>query len=242
LKKAGDKAQFVYAFKDAINYYTDSIKILESTEFKKEQLTQFSDIYNKLAFSQSIIGERKEAEVNLNKALKCCKKIGDKDNESLILMSMGNLCGDMGRWDKAIEYFQRSLLISEEINNFRRKARTIKSVGLAYLFKGDTLEGYQYLQKSLDICKKIKDKELYIMVLNNKGIYYDMLGEWEKAIDIYKKSLSISKKNNNIIEMSNIMGNLGFAYSSVNNSKLAIYYLKKALNFPKKLVIFIIKA
>ena len=80
LDKAGDKAQSLYAFKNAINYYWDSIKILELTELEKEQLTQLSEIYNKLAFSQSIIGERKEAKMNLNKALEYCRKIRDKDN------------------------------------------------------------------------------------------------------------------------------------------------------------------
>jgi len=193
LNKAGDKAQSLYAFKNAINYYLNSINILESTEYKKEQLSKLSEIYNKLAFSQSIIGERKEVEINLTKALKYCRKTKDKDNESLILMNMGNLYGDMGRWDKAIGNFQNSLLISEEINNLKRKARTIKSIGLAYLFKGDTEKGYKYLKDSLKICKKIKDEDIYAMVLNNMGIYYDMVGEWGKAIIIIKKVYQFMK-------------------------------------------------
>jgi len=229
LNKAGDKAQSLYAFKNAINYYRDSIKILELTELEKEQLTQLSEIYNKLAFSQSIIGERKDAEINLTKALKYSKKNGDKDNESLVLMGMGNLYGDIGKWDKAIEYFKNSLLISEEINNLRRKARIIKSIGLAYLFRGDTEKGYKYLKDSLKICEEIKAEALLAMVLNNMGIYYDMVGEWKKAIEVYKKSLSISKKYNNVIEMSNIMGNIGIVYSTLNNSNSAISNYKKSI-------------
>jgi len=233
--KAGDKAQFLYAFKNAINYYLDSIKILESTKLKKEQLTQLSEIYNKLAFSQSIIGERKEAEINLNKALKYCRKIKDKDNESLILMSMGNLYGDMGQWDKAIEYLQNSLLITEKLNNLKRKARIITNIGVTYLFKGDMSTGYVTLNESLTICEMIKAEDIYIRALNNMGIYYDIVGEWKKALEIYKKSLSISKKNNNIIGMSNIMGNLGFAYSSLNKSEKAIYYFKESIKMSEKI-------
>ncbi|PKP54818.1 hypothetical protein CVT91_18080, partial [Candidatus Atribacteria bacterium HGW-Atribacteria-1] len=63
LNKAGDKAQSLYAFSNAVNYFRDCIKILELTELEKEQLTQLPEIYNKLAFSQSVVGERKEAEV-----------------------------------------------------------------------------------------------------------------------------------------------------------------------------------
>jgi len=74
LNKAGDKAQSLYAFKNAINFYLDSIKILESTEPGKEQLTHLSEIYNRLAFSQATVGKRKEAEINLNKALKYCRR------------------------------------------------------------------------------------------------------------------------------------------------------------------------
>ena len=235
LNKAGDKAQSLYAFKNAMNYYRDSIKILELTELEKEQLNQLSEIYNKLAFSQSIIGERKEAEINLTKALKYSKKNGDKDNESLVLMSMGNLYGDIGKWDKAIEYFKNSLLISEEINNLRRKASALKGMGLASLFKGDTSTGYSYLKESINICKEIKALDVYAMALNNVGIYYDMLGRWEKAIEAYKESISIAKKIKNIIVISNIMNNIGFAYSSLGESKQAIYYLKKSVKIADKI-------
>lgn len=235
LNKAGDKAQSLYAFKNAINYYLDNIKILESKELEKEQLTQLSEIYNKLAFSQSIIGERKEAEINLNEALKYCRKTKDKDNESLILMSMGKLYGDMGQWDKAIEYFQNSLLISEELSDLKRKARIITNIGVTYLFKGDISAGYVTLKESLTICETINAEDIYIMALNNMGIYYDMVGEWRKALEVYKKSLSISKKNNNIIEMSNIMGNLGFAYSSLNKSVQAIYYFKQSIKISERI-------
>ncbi|MBA7491490.1 hypothetical protein ES702_02036 [subsurface metagenome] len=235
LNKAGDKAQFIYAFKNAINYYLDNIKILESRELEKEQLTQLSEINNKLAFSQSVVGERKEAEINFTKALEYCRKIRDKDKESLILMSMGNLYGDMGKWDKAIEYFKNSLLISEELNNLKRKASILKGIGLACLFKGDTSTGYSYLNESIDICKKIKSLDVYAMALNNIGIYYDMLGRWKNAIEVYKESLSIAKKIKNIIVISNIMNNIGFAYSSLGESKHAIYYLKESVKIADKI-------
>ena len=235
LNKAGNKAQSLYAFKNAINYYRDSIKILELTELEKGQLTQLSEIYNKLAFSQSIIGERKEAKINLNKALEYCRKTKDKDNESLILMSMGNLYGDMGQWDKAIKYFKNSLLIAEGLINLKRKARIINNIGLINLFKGDTSTGYINLKESLTLCETIKAEDIYIMALNNMGIYYDIVGEWRKALDIYKKSLLISKKNNNIIEMSNTMGNLGFAYSSLNKSEQAIYYFKESIKISERI-------
>jgi len=235
LNKAGDRAQSLYAFSNAMNYFQDCIDILETSKSENEPLIQFSEIFNKLAFSQTTVGKRKEAENNLNKALKYCRKNKDKDNESLILMSMGNLYGDMGQWDKAIEYFKGSLLISEEINNLRRNASILKGIGLACLFKGDTSSGYSYLKGSINICKEIKAVDVYAMVLNNIGIYYDMLGEWKKAIEAYKESLSIAKKIKNIIVISNIMNNIGFAYSSLGESKQAIYYLKESVKIANKI-------
>ena len=235
LNKAGDKAQSLYAFKNAINFYLDSIKILESTEPGKEQLTHLSEIYNRLAFSQATVGKRKEAEINLNKALKYCRKIKDKNNESLILMSMGNLYGDMGQWDESIEYLKKGLLISKEIDNLRRKARIINNIGVINLFKGDTSIGYVNLKESLTICEAINAEDIYIMTLNNMGIYYDIIGEWRKAIEVYKNSLAISKKNKNIIEMSNTMGNIGFAYSSLNKSEQAIYYFKESIKISERI-------
>lgn len=235
LSQAGDKAQSLYAFKNAIQHYQDSINILELIELKKQQLTQLSEIYNKLAFSQSIIGERKEAENSLTKALKYCRKVSDKDNESLILMSMGTLYGDIGQWVKAIGYFKKSLSITEGINNLKRKASILKGIGVAFLFKGDTSTGYSYLKESITICKEIEALDIYAMALNNIGIYYDMLGIWQKSIEAYKESLSIAKKIKNIIVISNIMNNIGFAHSSLGNSKQAIYYLKESIKIAEKI-------
>jgi tetratricopeptide (TPR) repeat protein len=235
LNKAGDKAQSLYAFSNAVKYFQDCIDISEITKLEKEQLTQFSKIYNKLAFSQLTVGKRKEAETNSNKSLKYCIKIKDKDTESLVLMSMGNLYGDMGKWDKAIEYSKNSLLITKGLNNLKRKARIINNIGLINLFKGDTSTGYSYLKESMNICKEIKALDVYAMALNNTGIYYDMLGKWGKAVEAYKESLSISEKYNNIIQMSNTMGNIGFAYSSINESEQAIYYFKESIKISERI-------
>jgi len=235
LNQAGDKAQSLYAFSNAMNYYQDGIRIMELTEPGKEQLIQLAEIYNKLAFSQSTVGKRKEAEIRLNKALKYCRKVKDRDNESLTLMNMGNLYGGMGKWGKAIKYLQSSLLITEKIINLKRKSRIIKSIGLAYLLKGKTEEGHKYLKDSLKICKEIKAEVLYAMVLNNMGIYFDMVGDWKKAINYYKKGLTIYEKYKNVIQISNIMGNLGFAHSSLNESEKAIYYFKESIKTADKI-------
>ncbi|GAJ24997.1 unnamed protein product [marine sediment metagenome] len=90
-------------------------------------------------------------------------------------MSMGNLYGDMGEWDKAIEYLKNSLLITEKLNNLKRKARIVTNIGVTYLFKGDTPIGYATLKKSLTICERIKAEDIYIRALNNMGIYYDIV-------------------------------------------------------------------
>ncbi len=235
LNKAGDKAQSIYAFSNAVNYFRDCNQILKDLKLNKKNIAILAESYNKLGFALSILGKRKEAEKSLDNALYYSRKINNKNIESLVLMYKGTLYGDMGYWDKAIEYFQSSLLISEELNNLRRKARIMTNIGVTCLFKGDISAGYVTLKESLTICETINAEDIYIMALDNMGIYYDMVGEWRKALEVYKKSLSISKKNNNIIEISNIMGNLGFAYSSLNKSEQAIYYFKESIKISERI-------
>ena len=238
LNKAGDKAQSLYAFSNAVNYFQDCINILEKLEpdkTDKRKINLLAEIYCKIEFPLSTIGKRKEAQESIQKALYFAKKADNKDTESLALFNIGCIYGDIGKWEESIKYLQESLIITEKIGNLKRKARIIKNIGLAKLFKGDTDDGYKYLKESLKICEEINALDIYSMVLNNIGIYYDMLGKWESAIEVYKESLSIAKKINNIIVISNIMNNIGFAYSSLGESKQAIYYLKESAKIADKI-------
>jgi tetratricopeptide (TPR) repeat protein len=238
LNKAGDKAQSLYAFSNAVNYFRDCIDILEKLEPDKSnrrKINLLAEIYCKIEFPLSTIGKRKEAQESIQEALYFAKKAANKDTESLALFNIGCMYGDIGKWEEAIKYLEESLIITEKIGNLKRKARIIKNIGLAKLFKGDPDEGYEYLKESLKICEEIKALDIYSMVLNNIGIYYDMLGKWKKAIEVYKESLSIAKKIKNIIVISNIMNNIGFAYSSLEETKQAIYYLKESAKIADKI-------
>jgi len=234
LMKAGDKSQSLYAFRNAVHFFSQCNKIINEMKSGVKDLARLAENYNKIGFAYNVLSHRKEAVDNLNQALKLSLACNDKEIESIILMNLGHFYGDIGNWDKAIHCLQKSLSANKENQNLKRKARIVKSIGLANIFKGDIRNGFNYLKQSLIIVKDIKDDMLHAMILNNMGIYFDMIGQWEQSIDFYRKSLIIYKKHNNIIQIANTMGNLGFAFFSINLLDKAKECFEESISFSEK--------
>ena len=64
----------------------------------------------------------------------------------------------LGKYDRAIELYQQSLAIAEEIADRQEKGRTFSSIGSVHLSLGNYHEAIEYYQQSLDITREFSDR------------------------------------------------------------------------------------
>jgi len=100
-----------------------------------------------------------------------------EDRESLI--QLGNSFYDMGRFDSAIEWYQRALeLEPSDID-------VLTDLGTAYLYTGDRKGALEQFKRSLEI------DDTHAQTLQNIGVAYFSSGEYKEAVKAWEKLIEV---------------------------------------------------
>jgi predicted ATP-binding protein involved in virulence/Tfp pilus assembly protein PilF len=104
-----------------------------------------------------------------------------------------------GEYDKALEFFQKSLTIREEVLGKKHPdpATSYNNIGMVYNSKGEYDKALEFFQKSLTIREEVLGKKhpnTATSYNNIAGVYHRSKGEYDKALEFYQKSLAIHEE------------------------------------------------
>jgi tetratricopeptide (TPR) repeat protein len=153
------------------------------------------------------------------------EKIGEL--KSSFLNNKGVIYWYMGELDQALEYFESSLTISEELGDKAGMGKAFNNIGLIYESKGNLDPAIKYYTESLLIHEKTGDKRQISAVLNNLGNLYHKKGEHDQALEYQQRSLSMKEEigDYNAIALSLI--NIGVNYELKGELSLALDYYQR---------------
>ena len=135
----------------------------------------------------------------------------------------------LNKYEDALEYYQKSLKINEEINDKRVIANSLNNIGAIYQELNNYEDALEYHQKSLKINEEINDKKGIAYLLNNIGIIYYELNNYEDALEYYQKSLKITEEIGDKKGIASSLNNIGVIYKELNNYENALKYYQKSL-------------
>jgi tetratricopeptide (TPR) repeat protein len=153
----------------------------------------------------------------------------------ITLGNIGIVHADKGEYDKALEYYDKSLKIEEELGDKRGMGDTLNNIGIVHLNKGEYDTALEYYDKSLKIQEERGDKDGMGYSLNNIGLVHSEKGDYDKALDYYNRSLAIAEEigdKNGMGYSLNIIGLVHYYRADYNK---AAEYLEKSLNIQKKI-------
>lgn len=180
-----------------------------------------------------------EAIDNLKRALKYIPA-DNPELEGTIYNNLGSAYYNKGEYVKAIDYYQKALVIDKKYHGEEHPKIAIRysNLGSAYNSKGEYDKAIEYYQKALAIDKKFYGEEHPEIATryNNLGSAYVSKGEYDKAIEYFEKALTIDKKyhGEEHPDIAIDYNNLGAAYNSKGEYDKAIAYFQKALAIDKK--------
>jgi len=95
------------------------------------------------------------------------------------LVALGNSFYDMGRFDAAIEWYEKALALDPE------DIEVSTDLGTAYLYTGDRAAALERFRKSLEI-----DGD-HPQTLQNMGVAYFSTGEYKEAVEVWERLIDI---------------------------------------------------
>ncbi len=150
-------------------------------------------------------------------------KFAEKDKKRLKargLTSMGLSSWVKGDFEKAIEYYKKSLAIYQELGYKRGLSTNLNNLGLVYMDRGEYDMAMELFKKDLIMAEEIGAKRSISVAYNNMGDIHYYRGQYDKAIELYQEDLKI------VEEMGDKMG-IGIA-----NGYMGIVY-KELADWPK---------
>ncbi|MGH7598350.1 MAG: tetratricopeptide repeat protein [bacterium] len=160
----------------------------------------------------------------------CLQMQSQQDLHHYVYNSLGLVYQSKGEWDKAIEFYQKSLDCKETVGDVHDMAQTYGNLGNVYQLKGEWDKAVDFYQKSLEGLEKVGDILGMAQTHGNLGIVYQRKGEWDKAIEFYQKSLAGKEKVGDIHGMAQTYVNWGAVYQLKGQWDKAIDVCQKSLD------------
>ena len=168
-------------------------------------------------------------------ALKCFIKDNNKIAQSKCYGSIGLAFDSLGKFDRAIRYYKKALVIAKEIGDKINESKCYTNLGIVCDYLGKPRKAIEYHQKALAIDKEIGDRVGESACYTSLGIAHRSLGNFAKAIEYYKKSLKIDKELEDKVGEATCLGNLGIAFDDLGDHKKAIEYYEKSLKISREI-------
>jgi tetratricopeptide (TPR) repeat protein len=151
-----------------------------------------------------------------------------------VLSDAGLVYKATGEWERAIEYYERSLGIMEKVGDEPGMATIFNNLGVVYRDKKEWERAIQYSEHSLAIWEKVGDEPGMATAFNNLANVYQARGEWERALEYYGCSLAIGEKVGDEYGMAATFNNLGEVYRVKGEWEQAIEYHERSLAIKEK--------
>lgn len=97
---------------------------------------------------------------------------------------------------KAMEYYRKSITISNELHDNEGEANSTGNMGTLYYYMGNYDDAITCLRKTLQTIKKSDNKGHLSHAYGSLGLCYNGLKDYKKAIDYYDKAITIAKTIN----------------------------------------------
>jgi tetratricopeptide (TPR) repeat protein len=175
------------------------VRFAEARDLAKTTLAVCEDyrVLHSLARAEEVLGETGEALAHFERARELCPTIGDNTPESVIkeysaiLHNLAGLLRTLGDVPRALELWQQSLDIEEQIGDVQGKAATLHNMAGVIAQQGDVPRALELWQQSLELKEQIGDVRGKAATLHNMAGVIAQQGDVPRALELWQQSLAL---------------------------------------------------
>jgi tetratricopeptide (TPR) repeat protein len=134
-----------------------------------------------------------------------------------------------GDWDKALAFYDQSILICEKSKNDRTLSEALRKKADLFMKRAQREKARVAFEESLTISEKVQDNMGIAECLRGLGHLSSVAGDFDKAIENYEKALEYAKKMNHLNLIAKIYIDLGTVYGNTEDFESAIKFLEMGI-------------
>lgn len=166
-------------------------------------------------------------------ALQLDKKV-IRINDEGSKVNMGGVYKDLGLYEKALEFYQKSVQTKKRLGDTEGEANDLQNVGLISFCLGQYPMAIDYYERSRTIYRKLGKTKDEAEILYNIAEVYQNLGQYAKALEHYEKGLDILDENHATVERGNLFFDIGVVYQNLGlYSRAQDFYDQSLIIFRK---------
>lgn len=158
----------------------------------------------------------------------------DENAQGLAYYLLGNIHLVKGQYPNALEYYEKSLAIRQEIQDFAGVSDLYSNIGIIYARMGDQETYLSYLQKTLQIDREMGNEHMVAVDYNNIGNVYLNSDEPHEALSYYKKALEYAAIQTDSSLLYAIYGNVGNVFMLLEKHDTAMVFSQQAIQIAEQ--------
>ncbi len=139
-------------------------------------------------------------------------------------------------YDKAIEYFNRSLELNKRLGNQNGIAGINSNLAFIYADKGDFPNAYDYFEMTLAVRKAKGDMLGVVSALVNESVVLNDMQRYEESVAKLEEGLRLARQSSDEKQMRSIYGMLTETYQKWGKTDKAMYYYEYYRSFNEYVV------
>jgi adenylate cyclase len=157
------------------------------------------------------------------------KKNSYPKGEAMGLNFQGILYYSKGNYPKALEYWNRSLKVYEEVGDKKGISTTVSNIGNRYGSQGNYTKALEYYFRSFKIFEDIGDKSGMAKTLGNIGAIYGNQENYHKALEYSNRALTLFEEIGEKQGIASMLLNIGGVYEMQSNHSKALEYYNRSI-------------
>ena len=238
LHNIGNIFQRSAQYDSALIYYEQSKALFEHMENKRG----IADNLRELGATERKRGQYGDAIAFLEQAVDLFRELrkeGIVRGEVETLNALGLVYQEIGKYEKAIEYFSQAKKWYESSGDSIGIAIALENLAMIYfeLIPGNQVfsdSALAYYDRSIAIFHKAGKQSQVANGLNNKGLVYQRLGRLSEAISLFNKSLESYRKAKNRTGQATAHSNIANQFMIQQDHAQAIGHYEKAISLIEK--------
>lgn len=223
----------IVAYYSKHNYLSKAKEKLVDIEIKAKRLGLFVLLKNTYLEYAYIYHSEQDFEKSIKYYLKVdsiyeAQKIPKSSQYGTILTNLGAIKSILGEFDDAILYFNKAMLIYQQLNRQVTVHNIKESIGINEIRRENYEKALVYIEEAINYYTKNNYLNYKKNIVGNLGDTYRKLKKYENAEEAYNEQYNLSIKFNDSLRLTESYIGLGSLHFEQNNFIKAVNYFEKA--------------